>query len=253
MLNDQESGSLTRTSLKTLALVVIIILSITVLTKWQAATEATSTSYILDGSSNHGSYREDSSIIKDGEIIFESLDCAFHDSIRSKISQLHEGISERWNISHFPNFRTTMNIPASSWTLQKAKFIRLLLEANANHVLKDTASVASFGLSFVVGFSGSSVTAGHGKSFKAKHTIQQYSIFHLYFETLFNGICTDNYFKEAFPQVFHDSMAPIFQAMEVPFVVRNHALGNNPCYPYDACIAAHLGDDLDILAWEQVG
>lgn len=36
------------------------------------------------------------------------------------------------------------------------------------------------------------------------------------------------------------------------FVVRNHALGNNPCYAYDACIASHLGDDLDILTWEQV-
>jgi hypothetical protein len=38
----------------------------------------------------------------------------------------------------------------------------------------------------------------------------------------------------------------------VPFVVRNHALGNNPCYAYDACIATHLGEDLDILTWEQV-
>lgn len=65
-------------------------------------------------------------------------------------------------------------------------------------------------------------------------------------------VIIDNYFKEAFPQVFHDTLAPIFSAMAVPFVVRNHALGNNPCYPYDACIATHLGDDLDILAWEQV-
>jgi hypothetical protein len=63
---------------------------------------------------------------------------------------------------------------------------------------------------------------------------------------------TDNYFNESFPQVFERTLAPVFAALQVPFVVRNHALGNNPCYPYDACIATHLGEDLDILAWEQV-
>jgi hypothetical protein len=52
--------------------------------------------------------------------------------------------------------------------------------------------------------------------------------------------------------VFEQTLAPVFAALQVPFVVRNHALGNNPCYPYDACIATHLGEDLDILAWEQV-
>jgi hypothetical protein len=35
------------------------------------------------------------------------------------------------------------------------------------------------------------------------------------------------------------------------FIVRNHAIGNNPCFPYDACITTHLGDDVDILLWEQ--
>jgi hypothetical protein len=29
------------------------------------------------------------------------------------------------------------------------------------------------------------------------------------------------------------------------------AIGNNPCFPYDACIDTHLGNDLDILTWEQ--
>jgi hypothetical protein len=62
----------------------------------------------------------------------------------------------------------------------------------------------------------------------------------------------DNYFNESFPQVFERKLAPVFAALQVSFVVRNHALGNNPCYPYDACIATHLGEDLDILAWEQV-
>ena len=34
--------------------------------------------------------------------------------------------------------------------------------------------------------------------------------------------------------------------------VRNGALGNNPCLPYDYCVGTHLGDDLDVLTWEQV-
>lgn len=81
--------------------------------------------------------------------------------------------------------------------------------------------------SYVVGFSGSSVTAGH-----------------------------DSFFNEAFPkvkmthlvrrnriilkQVFEDAMRPAIEAMGMHFIVRNHALGNNPCYPYDACIKTHL-------------
>jgi hypothetical protein len=63
---------------------------------------------------------------------------------------------------------------------------------------------------------------------------------------------SDNYFYEAYPQVFHDAMAPVFRALRVNLTTRNHALGNNPCYAYDACIPTHLGDDLDILTWEQV-
>ena len=62
----------------------------------------------------------------------------------------------------------------------------------------------------------------------------------------------DNYFSDAYPQVVYDNLLPIFQELNVPLVVRNHAIGNNPCYAYDACIATHIGDDLDILTWEQV-
>ena len=63
----------------------------------------------------------------------------------------------------------------------------------------------------------------------------------------------DNFFNESFPQVFYDAVAPVMRAMGVEtFQVRNHALGNNPCFPYDACVETHLGKDLDLLAWEQV-
>jgi hypothetical protein len=71
-------------------------------------------------------------------------------------------------------------------------------------------------------------------------------------EAIFMWNNTDNYFNESLPLVFERTLAPVFAALQVSFVVRNHALGNNPCYPYDACIATHVGQDLDILAWEQV-
>lgn len=29
-------------------------------------------------------------------------------------------------------------------------------------------------------------------------------------------------------------------------------MGNNPCYPYDSCMSTHIGDDVDIITWEQV-
>eukprot|EP01039_Chlorochromonas_danica_P006082 gene6082-6698_t len=61
----------------------------------------------------------------------------------------------------------------------------------------------------------------------------------------------DNYFDEAYPSVFAKVMQPVIDAMGYELIVRNHAIGNNPCYAYDACISTHMGDDLDILTWEQ--
>jgi hypothetical protein len=75
----------------------------------------------------------------------------------------------------------------------------------------------------VVGFSGSSVTAGH-----------------------------DNFFHEAYPAIVERTLQRVFQPLGIEVEVRNHAMGNNPCYPYDTCMSTHLGDDLDIITWEQV-
>lgn len=46
-------------------------------------------------------------------------------------------------------------------------------------------------------------------------------------------------------------MAPVFASLGLNLIVRNHALGNNPCFAYDACIKTHIGEDLDMLTWEQ--
>jgi hypothetical protein len=63
---------------------------------------------------------------------------------------------------------------------------------------------------------------------------------------------SDNLFIEAFPAVFEDNFRLAIESLGIKLTVRNHAMGNNPCFAYDACIESHLGDDVDLLAWEQV-
>lgn len=180
------------------------------------------------------------------------IDCAFINDIAKQIQHTKTEITAFWNVSHFPNFMSTMNIPTESWKIQKAKYVKLLLEANTNFVDRAEHVAESFNVTFVAGFSGSSVTAGHGKYHNV--TLKSFNpfLFSLYTNFNFKLLHTDNYFHEAFPQIFEDTLSPVFRALQVPFTVRNHALGNNPCYPYDACIATHLGEDLDLLTWEQV-
>ena len=128
-------------------------------------------------------------------------------------------IWQTWDVDHYPLFLGLMHVPPASWELQKAKFIELLLEAQR--------AKASGGArrALVVGFSGSSVTAGH-----------------------------DSFFAEAFPSVFNDTLRAVLErhpALHVGLEVRNHAFGNNPCLPYAHCLETHMGADLDLLAWEQ--
>lgn len=127
------------------------------------------------------------------------------------INEIKQGIWSTWDVSNYPLFLSFMHVPSRSWEIQRNKFIKLILADR--HKPNGT---------FVVGFSGTSVTAGH-----------------------------DSYFAEAFPNVFYERMKPIMSTLGIDFQVRNHALGNNPCYPYDACLSTHLGDDLDIVVWEQ--
>jgi hypothetical protein len=143
------------------------------------------------------------------------VDCDSLTAAKAEIVLMKERIWQDWNVSSYPLFLSMMHIPKTSWDIQKAKFMRIIL-GEGSHGLAGKKS-------YVVGFSGSSVTAGH-----------------------------DSYFEEAFPQVFYLNLAPVLSKLHVNLTVRNHALGNNPCYAYDACIETHMGDDLDLLTWEQV-
>ena len=61
-----------------------------------------------------------------------------------------------WDVSHMSLFLTTMNIPQKSWEIQKLKFMQLLLESGTYRSGKGDERRYEY----VVGFSGSSVTAG---------------------------------------------------------------------------------------------
>lgn len=74
-------------------------------------------------------------------------------SLQEQVNEVQQRIWNTWDVSHYPNFLKIMQIPLSSWNIQKSKFIALILEAMTD----------SYEDEFVVGFSGSSVTAGHGK------------------------------------------------------------------------------------------
>ena len=127
---------------------------------------------------------------------------AAYDAVHSAIVDAQSRIWTYWNVPTYPLFLGTMSIPKKSWEIQKLKFVRLLLERGGG----SGGGSGSTPYQFVVGFSGSSVTAGH-----------------------------DNYFSEAYPSVFYEALRPVFSALPggVNLTVRNHALGTSraPCIP----------------------
>ncbi len=132
-------------------------------------------------------------------------------AIKKQVQDIKNEIWEEWDVSTYPLFLTLMHIPTSSWELQKQKLLNTILNNDMN---KNS--------SFIISFSGSSITAGH-----------------------------DNYIYEAYPNVFYETLLPIMNLLSLPFSVRNQALGNNPCYPYDLCVNTHMGTDFDVLTWEE--
>lgn len=72
-------------------------------------------------------------------------------------------------------------------------------------------------------FSGSSVTAGH-----------------------------DNYYNQSYPFVYERALKPVFDILDVDFIVHNIAQGTNPCSPYVYCYETMGGFIPDTFIWEQV-
>ena len=140
-------------------------------------------------------------------------DAARIKSALAKTQFIIQDIFETWNVEHFPAFLHTVAMPTKSYEAMQLKYERLILESLIHYPAR---------MNFTIAFTGSSVTAGH-----------------------------DSPYNMSFPEVTGKLMKPAFDAMNVNLVIRNVAMGNNPCIPYDACPATFAGPDADVIHWEQ--
>lgn len=120
-------------------------------------------------------------------------------------------IEEEWLIQEYPNFLFSVIMKEKGWNIWKNRFENKILEALNNKKSQ-----------FIVGFMGSSVTAGH-----------------------------DSLFVQSFPILIEELMKPSMNVLNVNFTSRNLAIGNNPCIPYDLCPLTFSGSDVDVVHWEQ--
>lgn len=88
-------------------------------------------------------------------------------------------------------------------------------------VAKLMKSIASTGV-FTAAFTGSSITDGG-----------------------------DIYYNQAYPFVYSELLHPMYTSLDVDLKIRNVANGNNPIVPYDLCVEALAGEDVDFVSWEQ--
>ena len=126
-------------------------------------------------------------------------------------------LGTRWHIQTHPNFLRSVSMSATSWEVMKLKYQSKILDAAA--AIKGNGSSTT---KFVIGFMGSSVTAGHDSPFNVSFPVQ-------------TGLI----------------MGPALEPLGISVVSRNAAMGNNPCMPYDLCPRTYAGPDSDIVHWEQ--
>jgi len=62
----------------------------------------------------------------------------------------------------------------------------------------------------------------------------------------------DSYVSQAYPEVFRSQLAPVFASLGIELVVSNAAQGLNPVVPYNLCLETFVGDDNDVVSWEQL-
>ena len=105
-------------------------------------------------------------------------------------------------------FMASNNLSPETWDILKFKLATKMLTTNST---------------FLMTFSGSSVTAGH-----------------------------DNYYAQSYPYIFKKRMSDIFAKVGIELVVHDIAMGANNCSPYVLCYESMGGSDPDFLNWEQV-
>lgn len=105
-------------------------------------------------------------------------------------------------------FMASNNIGPETWDILKMKIATKMLTPNST---------------FLMIFSGSSVTAGH-----------------------------DNYYAQSYPYIFKKRMEDIFKKIGIELIVHDIAQGANNCSPYVLCYESMGGYNPDFLNWEQV-
>lgn len=132
-----------------------------------------------------------------------------------KTEEILSYLAARWQIDEYPNFLLSPIISHTSWQALKLKFERKILSALLGSTNRSD-------ISFVMSFTGSSVTAGH-----------------------------DSPSNLSFSIVTRALMLPAFDSMGLKLISRNAAIGNNPCIPYDLCTRTFAGSDADLVHWEK--
>ena len=121
-------------------------------------------------------------------------------------------ISERWQIKKYPHFLRSFVMKPTSYKQSVNRFAKkVILGLEKNPDAK-----------MVIAFGGSSVTAGHDSPFNASYS-----------------------------EVTKTLMQKSFESLNIQLDIRNVAMGNNPCIPYDLCMEYFAGRDADIVQWEQ--
>ena len=140
-----------------------------------------------------------------------------------KTNQILKKLWNDWEVDEYPIFLTSGYMPHHSYELIKHRFKKIISDAIFNDKTKeDDNTLISSKLKFVISFMGSSVTAGH-----------------------------DSPSNMSFPLITEKLMKLPFKIAGIELEVRNTAMGNNPCIPYDACSQTFSGKDADIIHWEQ--
>ena len=106
--------------------------------------------------------------------------------LRESVNSEVNNIWNYWQVDKYQKFLSTMHIPAISWQIQKMKFIKFIYDSLNVHSSEQK-------INFVIGFSGSSVTAGH-----------------------------DNRFNESYPFIFENSFGPILKLLNISLVVNKY-------------------------------
>ena len=149
------------------------------------------------------------------QIIFHEVSAdTFKDTLlnaEKKADETLTGIFQKWEVDKYPSFLKSASMTKHAWDFLKLKFRKKIIAAE---VTKKTQE-------FTICFTGSSVTAGH-----------------------------DSPFNKSFCPLTGVTMTPVLKELNVKVNLRCVALGNNPCFPYDACVKTFC-DNADIVHWEQ--